>query len=344
MAKKALTEVELRAGQAVQRLLRKLPESAKIVVGVSGGADSIALVLTLKRILGTARLRTVIVDHQMQVDSALVAARVQKLLAGAEIAAKILPVDVQPQGQGLEAAAREARYAALLGDLEPEEYLAVAHTLDDQAETVLLGLLRGSGPTSLAGMAEINGRILRPFLELRRQDTIEICTLADFPTWKDPQNNDLHFSRVRIRQQVLPALVELMGAQLPVALARTAKLCRMDIAALDRMAADELAQARTEFSASRLDNPRLEKLTEDPTYPEFCPVDCQYLAQLPEALSSRVIRQWLKDNGLTELSFQHSQDLLKLVHNWRGQAEIQIPKARVRRVEKYLQVVVQVGN
>ena len=116
--------------------------------------------------------------------------------------------------------------------------MLLGHTRDDQAETVLLGLGRGSGPRSIAGMRRREGRYLRPFLDLDRATTERACAALGLPVWHDPHNVDPSFRRVRLRREVLPLLEDVLGGGVAAALARTADLLRADVDALDHLAAE----------------------------------------------------------------------------------------------------------
>src|SRR6185312_6072541 len=148
---------------------------------------------------------------------------------------------------GPEAAARAARYAAL--DAAGEALGAtvlLGHTADDQAETVLLGLGRGSGPRSIAGMRPADGNYLRPLLGLRRADTEAMCVALELPYWQDPHNTDPRFQRARLRTEVLPLLEDVLQGGVAGALARTAEQLQDDLAALDQLAAQALSAAETD--------------------------------------------------------------------------------------------------
>jgi len=186
----------------VRNVLADLGPGSRVVVAVSGGADSLALAAVTAFVADRASwdLRAVIVDHQLQTGSADVAANAAKQLAERGVDVDVVEVEVRRAG-GPEAAARSARYAVL--EAQDTDAVLLAHTLDDQAETVLLGLGRGSGPRSIAGMAEVNGLFRRPFLALRRSDTEQICVASGLTWWVDPHNSDPAFRRVRIRSEAL---------------------------------------------------------------------------------------------------------------------------------------------
>ena len=201
---------------ACRRALR--PFQGPAIIGLSGGPDSLALAAAAAA--ENKDVRCVVVDHGLQDGSAEVAERAADVARGFGLEAEVVPVEV---GEGnLEAAARSARYEALLGYGSD---VWVGHTADDQAETLLLGALRGNP----SGMATRNGRIVRPFLGIRRADTVGVCEELGLKPWHDPMNADPAFRRVAMRNQVLPLLSELLGGDAVPALAATA----------DRIAADQ---------------------------------------------------------------------------------------------------------
>ena len=248
------------------------------------------------------------IDHGLQPGSAEVAAKVAAELAGLGLDPVLsIPVTVAgPAGNspaGPEGAARRARYAAL--DQAAEQTCAAAillgHTLDDQAETVLLGLGRGSGARSLAGMAARSGRYLRPLLAIRREQTEAACAALGFEPWAYPHNKDVRFTRVAVRQQLMPVLEQVLGPGAAEALARTAALLRADADALD-----ELAAAAAERLA---DLPATD------------------LAALPAAIRQRVLRRAALAAGCpaSALTQRHVQSLDELVTRWRGQRWTDLP-------------------
>ena len=202
------------------------PSGTEVVCAVSGGADSSALLILA--VAAGCHAKAVHVDHRLRPGSDEEADAVASLASslGAEFEAVTAPVE---PGANLEARAREARYAAL-----PEGSL-VGHTADDQAETVLLNLLRGAGVAGLAGMRR-DAR--RPMLSLRRSDTQQICDLANHTPLSDPSNQDMSFLRNRVRHEVLPLLADLAGRDIVPLLCRTADVCRDAETLLGRVAAD----------------------------------------------------------------------------------------------------------
>jgi len=268
---------------------------APIVIGCSGGPDSLALVTlaaSLRRVDHRAAIHACIVDHGVQPDSADVASTAAQtaLALGADIA-HIERVKVLADGRGFEAAARDARRTALMSYASavraPRIWLA--HTLDDQAETVLLGLARGSGARSLAGMRGDDGTWLRPLLRCRRE-AVHVCLPADTAVWRDPHNDDPRFLRSRVRHELMPALGSVLGDKAIVSLARTAELLRLDDEALSAIAVSELERARTTAGTTIVLNRWM-------------------LRQLPPAVMHRVFRLVLEEIGcpLAEVTSRHYQ-------------------------------------
>ena len=269
-------------------------------VALSGGADSLALTAVAARLRPTTAL---IVDHGLQADSATVAerARAQAIALGC-IGAQILQVDVGTAG-GPEAAARTARYAALWSARDGAQVL-LAHTLDDQAETVLLGLGRGSGARSLAGMRAYDAPWCRPLLGVRRETTVAVCAELGLAPWQDPHNTDPRFTRVRLRTEVLPLLEQVLGGGVAEALARTAAALREDTEALDATAA-EIGIGDGALPVAALDG-------------------------LSAAVRRRVIRSWLLAGGACDLTDAQIRSVDVLVTAWRGQGGVAVPSGLSR--------------
>lgn len=262
---------------AVRRAVRAvLPDAGTVLVACSGGADSLALLAACVFEARRTGVRVVgaVVDHGLQEDSGAHTADVVAQMAalGVDETASIR-VTVDPGPGGIEAGAREARYAAL-GQLAAHfgaGAVLLGHTLDDQAETVLLGLTRGSGSRSLQGMRrgfdEDDVAFLRPLLDLTRAQTEAACTAEGIDWWVDPHNSDPRFLRSRVRHDVLPVLERELGPGVAAALARTADSLREDVAALDDLAAEHALALRGEESW-----------------------DAAGIAALPDALALRVVR------------------------------------------------------
>jgi tRNA(Ile)-lysidine synthase len=295
---------------AVRGSLASLEPGDLALAACSGGADSLALAAGLAFEAPKAGLRggAVTIDHRLQPGSGQVAAETAAKLAGLGLdpvlsIAVTVGESADEQHSGPEAAARQARYAALNQAAEQTGAAAIllGHTLDDQAETVLLGLGRGSGARSLAGMAARSGRYLRPLLAVRHEQTEAACAALGLAIWADPHNEDQRFARVAVRRQLMPVLAQVLGPGVADALARTAALLRADADALDELAAVE---------ANRLsDLPTAE------------------LAALPAAIRLRVLRSAALAAGCpaSALSHRHIQSLDELVSCWRGQRWADLP-------------------
>ena len=220
-----------------------------ILVACSGGPDSLALAEAASFFSrrGDYRVGAVVVDHGLQEGSAEVAARARATCQAMGLDPVLVrQVSVPESGMGPEAAARSVRYAAL--DEAAAELGAAAvllgHTLDDQAEQVLLGLMRGSGTRSLAGMPAVRGIYLRPFLGLRREQTLEICAHAGLEPWHDPSNRDPAYARSRVRTEVLPFLEAKLGPGIAEALFRSSRILSADADYLDAEAARAFGELR----------------------------------------------------------------------------------------------------
>lgn len=303
--------------RAVREQIDDLEPGALVLAACSGGADSLALAAALaveaprRRLLAGA----ITVDHGLTADSAQQAARVltQVRELGLVVAESVRVTVAGPGGP--EAAARRARYAALESAAVRLGAVAVllGHTRDDQAETVLLGLARGAGARSLAGMPTRRGPLRRPLLELSRATTVAACAAEGLQAWFDPHNGDPAYARVRVRHRALPVLEETLGPGVTAALARTADLLRADADALDAIAADAHRQA----------------LAVDGS------LDVAVLARLPTAVRTRVLRAAALAAGSPggALSAVHVSALDALVTDWHGQQAVALPGslAGVRR-------------
>ncbi|BCM68537.1 MULTISPECIES: tRNA lysidine(34) synthetase TilS [Streptomyces] len=294
------------------------PPSPLVLVACSGGADSMALASALAFEAPKLGIRAggVTIDHGLQPGSDLRADEVVLRLRGLGLdPVESVAVTVGREG-GPEAAARDARYAAL--DAVAERHGAAAvllgHTRDDQAETVLLGLARGSGIRSLSGMAAVSGaggRYRRPFLQLDRQTARKACMAQSLPVWDDPHNTDPAYTRSRLRHEGLPALEKALGKGVVEALARTAQLSRDDADALDAWASQ--AEASVRDAAGRL--------------------ECAKLYALPPAVRRRILRRAAIEAGAPAgaLFARHIEEVDRLITGWRGQGAINLPGKVVAR-------------
>ncbi len=232
---------------AVRHALADLPTGSLALAACSGGPDSLALAAGLAFVAPRAGLRAgaVVVDHGLQAASDEVAARAAAACRGMGLAPVVVRRVLVDGPGGPEAAAREARYAALsaVSDETGAAAVLLGHTRDDQAETVLLALARGSGPRSLAGMVPTHGSWRRPLLGLTREQTLQACAAQGLDPWHDPTNTAGPNVRSRVRGEVMPLLEQVLGPGVSAALARTADLAREQADALDELAAALLARA-----------------------------------------------------------------------------------------------------
>ena len=290
-----------------------------VLVGLSGGADSLALAAAIAFEAPKAHISAsaVVIDHGLQAGSAQVAARAVAVAESLGLPAHAIRVEVGLDG-GPESAARDARRAALLeaARMAGAEAIVLAHTLDDQAETVLIGLARGSGAASLGGMSpdrtEEGIRILRPLLEVRRATTRAACAAQDLPPWDDPHNLDRRFLRVRVRQDVLPVLEAELGPGVAEALARTADQLREDAAAFVDMIAETIEDIVAPAEAG-------------------IAVSVPALAANPPALRHRIIRHVVASEFGVSLTRAQTLEVARLVTDWRGQGPLDLPGCQARR-------------
>jgi len=292
---------------AVRECLSSCSAGDTVLVAVSGGADSLALAAALvpeaKNLL--VNLVGVTIDHQLQKNSGEQATKVlaQLLELGID-KVEIVKVDVEML-DGLEASARRARYAALdaLAEKHNARLVFLGHTLNDQAESVLLGLARGSGARSLSGMARCTGKYCRPLLEITRLQTLAACDENKLTPWVDPHNSDLSFARVRVRTDALPKLEESIGPGITEALARSADLLRDDADALDGWA----TQVAAELDLANLEITRL--------------------ADLPKAVRTRLLRKAIYAAGapMGSITAEHVASVEAFVTSWHGQGACSLP-------------------
>jgi tRNA(Ile)-lysidine synthase len=295
----------------------------RILVACSGGADSLALAAA--SVFEGSRIGVlvgaVIVEHGLQSETKAVAEATAKTLT--ELGAS--PVEVRAvkvaktKAGGPEAAARTARYAALdaAADELGAKFVMLAHTLNDQAETVLLGLARGSGNRSLNAMSEVNGRYLRPLLGIERQTTVAFCEDSGLKAWHDPQNKDNKFARVRARQNVMPVLESELGPGITQALARTAEQLREDEAVLAPMAQDFFDRFVS-----------LKATSIEIALAEF--------EAAPLAIRHRVIAMALTVLQAPEFARVHIRAIDALVDEWHGQKPLSLPGVRVERTARHI--------
>ena len=292
---------------AVRATLEKFAAGDVILVAVSGGADSLALAEVAK-IEGdklALKIIGITIDHQLQNGSD---EQARKVVSQISIPCLIEKVKVEIT-DGLEASARRARYVALEKCAKENNAVAIllGHTKDDQAETVLLGLARGSGARSLSGMSEVNGIYCRPFLEITRAQTVQACAELKLEPWHDPHNDDESFLRVKVRKNVLPKMEQELGPGIRDALSRSAQLLRDDADALDNLAKEFWDHDKS--------------------------LAIEELTKLSKAVRTRVLRLALFESGISQLSAEQVAQVEALISNWKGQGEVSLPSGvKVSRI------------
>lgn len=314
MSRQAARPETLECRTAVRAALSDLGSGRTALVACSGGPDSLALTAATAWVGSRLGLdvRAIVVDHGLQSDSADVAVAAAQACEALGAPATVVRVSVGTAG-GPEAAAREARYAALRqAALETDAAtVLLGHTLEDQAETVLLRLARGSGARSLAAMAPVSGLWRRPFLHLPRatvrRAAAEALEPLGVPSWSDPHNDDPSFARVRVRT-VLPELDAAVGGGAVLGLARTADLLRDDADLLDELAREAMLRIVT-----RQDG--------------VLGAACADLAALHPALRSRVLRALIIDAGAPaeSVGVDHVRTVDTFITQWHGQGEARLP-------------------
>jgi tRNA(Ile)-lysidine synthase len=292
---------------AVRDELTDLSPGDSVIVAASGGADSSALAaaLHLESKERAIRCIAVIIDHALQANSADVAQEAKRQLVKigySNVEIRRISFEIT---DGVEASARRARYAALneIANAVDAKAIFLGHTKDDQAETVLLGLARGSGTRSLSGMAQRIDRYRRPLLGITRADTEAACDEIGIKFWRDPHNQSMEYARVRVREKVLPLMESEIGPGIADALVRSAKLLRDDADALDDWAEEVIDEL-------------------DPNE-----LDIATLAGLPRAIRTRVIRRAIYLAGAPggSLSAEHIEPVEALVTAWKGQGPVSLP-------------------
>jgi tRNA(Ile)-lysidine synthase len=311
----------------------RLPNSGEtMVVAVSGGADSTALLLAIDELRKHHKLHANIcvahLDHRLRKtsskDAKWVAALAQKLGFRSIIGRSKVAEDARAAGDNLEQAAREARYAFLERTAKrvSANYVLTAHTMDDQAETVLLRLMRGSAGFGLGGMDAVrpiaknsNIKLARPLLWARRNETENYCRIRKTEFLMDEMNDDQNFARVKVRKQLLP-LMQSFNNRIAEALTRTAAQLREDDAVLFKDSGALLRRAAVSNQESSG-----ESETKTPA------LDVKVLANEPPALRRRALRQWLSDarGGTRRLEMVHLLAVEKLLEGTAGGRVVELP-------------------
>ena len=299
-----MINLELRQGLIAS--LADLEAGDTVLVGLSGGADSLSLLKCAVMVgkIQSINVGAIIIDHQIQAESAKTsqtAAQLATDLGADPVLIFNVNVATGPGSGGMEAAARSARYKALddEADLIGAVAIFLGHTEDDLAETVVLGLARGSGTRSLSGMAFHVGRYVRPFLELTRAQVLAACKESGIEFWSDPQNDDLSFARVRVRNELLPKMEKEIGPGISKALARTSRILREDADALDLIAGDLFA-----------------------TLVDPAQIPIELISELPSAVRKRVIKRAIEAMGAPTLTAEQILEVDALVGAWKGQGAV----------------------
>lgn len=295
-----------------------------ILVACSGGPDSVALASQAAFVAPRLGLRAgaIVVDHALQPDSSEHAAQAARTCVALGLDPVLVRTAAPATGAGPETRARAVRYAQLRAAVQASGAVGIllGHTLDDQAETVLLALARGSGIRAMAGMAPSRDEFWRPLLAVRRASTHQACADLGLATITDPTNatdgpwrraDAGPLPRAAIRDDVLPVLARALGVDPAPALARTARLARADVDLLDALASDAWEQCRGPGGD----------------------LDVVVLAAQPKALRSRVLRLAALDAGVRagDLRESHLSSVEDLITDWHGQGEIALPGGVVVR-------------
>ena len=306
---------------AVRSALADLSPGAVVLAAVSGGADSLALAAAVAFEAPKLRLwaGAVIVDHALVADAAGIARRAADQCRELGLdPVEVVRVQVEQAGGGLESAARDARYTALEDSARRlgAAVVLLGHTLDDQAEQVLLGLARGSGTRSLAGMRARRGILRRPLLSVTREQTRASCQAEGMAWWDDPMNDDPAYLRVRARR-ALGDLERDLGPGIAAALARSAEHLREDADHLDALADQFLADSMYSSTGIRCRN----------TSNQRDVVTVEAMMGLPRAIRTRVWRRLLIAAGAPpgQVSARHTDECDRLLTDWHGQGPLHVP-------------------
>ena len=338
-----------------------------VLVACSGGRDSMALA-AVSHIVCTSmgvRCGAVIVDHGLQAGSERVASEAADRCRALGLGPVIMRnATVQARGEGLEAAARQARYDELCAAAHESGAIAVllAHTMDDQAETVLIGLLRSRGVDALAGMPQVFTRsgvtFARPLLTLTRDETTGLCEDLGVEYWDDPTNGDAvdgelpddYPLRSRVRHDLLPAIERFAGFNVTRHFAESARLARMDKEYLDQRSDEVMGEAVTTVdwpassAAVSTDTPRACAAddTNDSGHGIGLMIGVKRIAREPEAIRLRVIAHALSQAGVNASAAQIAA-IDRLVVDWHGQGGVSLPRGYSANRKKHVIRVCQDG-
>lgn len=292
---------------AVNELIKNFEPADTLLIACSGGADSLALAWASKVVAKRLDLNViaVIIDHQLFNESFQVALNAKEQCENFGIEKVLIKkIEVKENKEGLESAARSARYEAfeqLMIELNAKAVL-LAHTQDDQAETMLMRLTRGSGAKSLSAMKEVSGKYLRPFLHIRKKELVEALQKEGITFWQDPANTDYRFLRAKVRNELMPKLIEVLGESVIESLDRTSDLLKEDNEALESIAFKNYQDLNKELNV-------------------------EVLIKFPAAIRKRIIKIAALDSGVNPgpFSYEHIEAIDALVTNWRGQGNVDLP-------------------
>lgn len=290
--------------------------TAEFVIAASGGPDSLALAAAAAAEKLPAHV--VSIDHGLQDGSRAVSEGAIGQVGQWGLSGQV--VSVRVVGEPLEAAARHARYQAL-GDLAGRRPILLAHTGDDQAETLLLGLLRGRA-SAMGEVSDYQGHtLLRPLLGIRRAHTVGACRELGVAAWNDPHNTDEAFRRVAIRRQVLPLLDQIIGGDATAPLVRAAELLREDDDYLHTLTPKpERSAAATELITEPATQPATEQYTEPATQQ---PPALEITELGPPPLARRAIAKFLQQHG-ARVSASTLAASIAFIHDWHGQGAVSV--------------------
>src|SRR5690625_1796301 len=269
----------------------------RIIVGVSGGPDSVALlhVLTLLGAGEPTPPFTLVVAHlhhglrgaSADADAELVAALARRWGLDAVIERTDVAALARTRGVGIQEAAREARYEFFLRLAKERgaDRIALAHHADDQVETVLFRFLRGTGPKGLAGIPPVRGAIIRPLIEVTRETILDHCRRYDLPFREDPSNLDMRYRRNRIREELIPLIEERYNPAFRSAMIRLARIHREEDEFLEGYAADIYRSLAQEIAGPGAEG--------EPPVPSEVFLSREALAALHPAMARRVVRRAL---------------------------------------------------
>ena len=296
--------------------MTQLADTNSVLLAVSGGPDSMALALAASFELPKLGIKVcaAVVNHNLQAGSETVAAQTAQRLKALGIEASILDIKVSKTGAGPEAEAREARYSALEAERVRvgAQVILTGHNLDDQAETVLLGLTRGSGLRSIAGMKVFDGNLVRPLLAVEKQELTQACVDSGVEYWLDPHNQDTAFTRVRIRNLMQQIEAEL-GPGVNQSLARTSALAS-EVDDFLTGSAQELVERARSGAGFEVD----------------------VLSACHPAVRNKALQLICMEAGASSISRTQVLSVAQLITNWHGQKSLSLSGITVERVREQI--------